>query len=177
MVKTNKALYRHKKSGVHPKVAQSIMRHSDINLTMSVYTHTLRGQESDAVAALPDLSLPSRRAQKAVATGTDSKSVENLEGKTAKWTPKWTPFLTPSAYSGCDRSAAVGNGHDKTPKNNSGHNCRESEKLDTESNRLAMVGTGEKEKPTVGFEPTTTGLQNQSSAIELRWHRAKKQGS
>ena len=30
-------------SGVHPKVAQSIMRHSDINLTMSTYTHTYRG--------------------------------------------------------------------------------------------------------------------------------------
>ena len=24
-------------------------------------------------------------------------------------------------------------------------------------------------KPTVGFEPTTTGLQNQSSTAELRW--------
>ena len=27
-------------SGTHPKVAQSIMRHSDINLTMSLYTHS-----------------------------------------------------------------------------------------------------------------------------------------
>ena len=25
-------------------------------------------------------------------------------------------------------------------------------------------------KPTVGFEPTTPGLQNQSSTVELRWH-------
>jgi len=30
-------------SGVHPKVVQSIMRHSDINLTMSRYTHIFRG--------------------------------------------------------------------------------------------------------------------------------------
>jgi hypothetical protein len=43
-------------SGVHPKVAQSIMRHSDINLTMSLYTHRLRGQESKAIAKLPELS-------------------------------------------------------------------------------------------------------------------------
>jgi len=43
-------------SGVHPKVAQSIMRHSNINLTMSLYTHTLRGQKSEAVNKLPDLS-------------------------------------------------------------------------------------------------------------------------
>ena len=56
-------------SGVHPKIAQSIMRHSDINLTMSLYTHTLRGQESEAIENLPDLSLPSMKKKKA--TGTD----------------------------------------------------------------------------------------------------------
>ncbi len=47
-------------SGAHPKVIQSIMRHSDINLTMSRYTHIFRGQESDAVVGLLDLSLPSK---------------------------------------------------------------------------------------------------------------------
>jgi len=45
-------------TGAHPKVAQSLMRHSDINLTMSRYSHVLIGQESEAVAALPDLSAP-----------------------------------------------------------------------------------------------------------------------
>ncbi len=43
-------------SGVHPKTAQTLMRHGDINLTMSRYTHTLRGQEATAVESLPDLS-------------------------------------------------------------------------------------------------------------------------
>ena len=42
--------------------------------------------------------------------------------------------------------------------------------LDKESNRLATVGIGEKGKPTDGFEPSTPGLQNQSSTVELRWH-------
>ena len=67
-------------SGVHPKTAQKIMRHSDINLTMSVYSHTFKGQESEAVAKLPDLSLPSKEKQQAVATGTeDGKNLaENL---------------------------------------------------------------------------------------------------
>ena len=37
-------------SGVNPKVAQSIMRHSDVNLTMSRNTHVYAGQE---VAAAP----------------------------------------------------------------------------------------------------------------------------
>jgi len=57
-------------AGVHPKVAQDLMRHSDINLTMSRYTHTLVGQQAKAINALPDLSQPSRQAQKR--TGTDN---------------------------------------------------------------------------------------------------------
>ena len=61
-------------SGVMPKVAQTIMRHSNINLTMNNYTHILTGQESEAVAKLPDLSLPSQDKQKSVATGTNGKS-------------------------------------------------------------------------------------------------------
>jgi len=61
-------------SGVHPKVAQSIMRHGDINLTMSLYTHTLRGQESEAVKSLPDLSLPSKESLKA--SGTDDRALD-----------------------------------------------------------------------------------------------------
>ncbi len=55
-------------SGVHPKVAQSIMRHSDINLTMSRYTHTLRGQEAEAIENLPDFSSPGQHQQKATGT-------------------------------------------------------------------------------------------------------------
>ncbi len=60
-------------SGVHPKIAQELMRHSDINLTMSLYTHTLRGQEADAVNKLPDFSAPSKESQRK--TGTDDANV------------------------------------------------------------------------------------------------------
>jgi len=42
------------------------MRHKDIDLTMSLYAHTLRGQESEAISKLPDLSQASERA-----SGTD----------------------------------------------------------------------------------------------------------
>jgi integrase len=67
-------------SGTHPKVAQSLMRHGDINLTMSRYTHIFRGQESKAVESLPDLSLPSAQTQRAIMTGTDGGKnlAENL---------------------------------------------------------------------------------------------------
>ena len=59
-------------AGVHPKIIQSIMRHSDINLTMPRYTHIFRGQESEAVAKLPDLGVSSRK-QRDATTGTNGK--------------------------------------------------------------------------------------------------------
>ncbi len=62
-------------SGVSMKTAQTILRHKDVNLTANVYTHVLRGQEAQAVAALPDLSLASMGAQVAVKTGTDDGDV------------------------------------------------------------------------------------------------------
>jgi integrase len=42
-------------AGVHPKVAQTILRHSDINMTLSRYSHVFAGQAAAAVAALPSL--------------------------------------------------------------------------------------------------------------------------
>ena len=89
--------------GVHPKVAQSIMRHGDINLTMSRYTHTLTGQEAKAVEAMPDLSLPSSGKQ--AATGTDDRCAAVAQNGPKRLTPK----LTPTAYSECNWSSAVGN--------------------------------------------------------------------
>jgi len=110
-------------SGVHPKVIQSIMRHSDINLTMSRYTHIFRGQESEAVAGMPDLSLPSKEAQKAVATGTDNRSVDAVQNTSKVLTPKWTPLLTPTAFPACNRPATLGNKQSNSQKNSKNDNC------------------------------------------------------
>jgi len=62
-------------AGVNPKEAQEIMRHKDINLTMNVYTHTLRGRKAEAVASLPDMSLNNLQKQTVVKTGTDDADV------------------------------------------------------------------------------------------------------
>jgi integrase len=40
-------------AGVHPKVAMDLMRHSDINLTMSLYTHGSHDQQTAAIDSLP----------------------------------------------------------------------------------------------------------------------------
>ncbi len=87
-------------SGVHPKTAQSIMRHSDINLTMNAYTHTLRGQEAEAINSLPNLSLSSGASQRA--TGTDDLAVESA------YKPAYKK-LTKNAYSDSNHPSLNGN--------------------------------------------------------------------
>ncbi len=60
-------------SGVHPKTAQSLMRHSTIALTMDRYTHTLRGADRAAIATLPSLDPEDRARQQR--TGTDDRAL------------------------------------------------------------------------------------------------------
>ncbi len=43
------------KSGVSPKMAQSLARHSDINLTMNVYTDVVLEDQAIAIELLPEL--------------------------------------------------------------------------------------------------------------------------
>jgi len=145
-------------NGVHPKVAQAIMRHSDINLTMARYTHTLRGQEAEAVRSLPDLSLPTSLAQRA--TGTDGRKES---------TPQLTPKSTPTAFSPCSRLATDGTTESSGLDESLIHNHFTIGELGTKSDRLTPAVRGKDEKPTDGFEPSTPGLQNQSSTVELRW--------
>ena len=73
-------------SGAHPKVAQAIMRHSTVELTLGRYSHIYKGQESAAVAGLPDLSKPSRQSQPAQATGTNGAELvsENTQNYLAQ---------------------------------------------------------------------------------------------
>ncbi|MFJ5210947.1 tyrosine-type recombinase/integrase [Streptomyces nigra] len=40
---------------VHPKVAQAILRHSQISMTMDVYTHVVGDREREAVGMLAEL--------------------------------------------------------------------------------------------------------------------------
>jgi len=65
-------------TGTHPKTAQQLLRHSKIDLTMSIYTHSLRDKETSAIASLPDLDiLPESQKQKM--TGTDNQKVDVTE--------------------------------------------------------------------------------------------------
>ncbi len=67
--------------GVTPRTAQAAMRHSDIGLTMNVYTDPRLldvGATLDALPALPLGSSPFDRGQEAKSTGTDSRRTSKL---------------------------------------------------------------------------------------------------
>jgi len=55
------------KAGIAPKVLMDLARHSDINLTMQVYSHTLVADRAKALEAVPDL------------TGSDDQEAEALK--------------------------------------------------------------------------------------------------
>jgi hypothetical protein len=54
-------------AGIHPKTAQELARHSDINLTMQAYTHLRTTDLSAALDTLPSLA-PNRETLKATGT-------------------------------------------------------------------------------------------------------------
>jgi integrase len=53
------------KAGVQPTIAKDFMRHSDINLTLSVYTDPRLLSEHEALDALPDLPLEQKPSEQA----------------------------------------------------------------------------------------------------------------
>lgn len=138
-------------SGIHPKVAQSLMRHSDINLTMSRYSHVFSGQESEAVAKLPDFSMAGQ--VQATATGTDGKTVTVAENTYSKTYSN----LTETNYSGCQGSAMDGNGQqDQKAVLSRNQACRKSliqSTLGTKKGPMSMPDTGFDEAEEEGFEP------------------------
>ena len=60
------------RAGVHPKHAMDLARHSDVNLTLARYSHTLMTDRAEALKALPDLTDEGRRQDRMRATGTDA---------------------------------------------------------------------------------------------------------
>ncbi len=64
--------------GVHPKVVQSLARHSTITLTMDRYTHSYHGEQTEALKALPILPPTDRKKNKKTGTDNAYSSPKNL---------------------------------------------------------------------------------------------------
>ena len=72
------------RGGVHPKLAQQLARHSTITLTMDRYSHTVMGDLSDALTALPDLDHPPAEQTRQRATGTFDAAASDDTRETAR---------------------------------------------------------------------------------------------
>ena len=58
------------RAGIHPKTAMDLARHSDINLTMARYSHTVVSDRGNALAALSKMTDDKDEPQQLRATGT-----------------------------------------------------------------------------------------------------------
>jgi site-specific recombinase XerD len=151
-------------AGVHPKTAQELARHSDIKLTMNRYTHVLRGELDKALDLLPDYgAMQTHQSTEVLMTGTDDQRVSSMADPVRQTHGDMINNQNDSAF-----CLALSGEKSRTPPNSGGQNVGESDggqtRMDGGESRNSQ---GIYEKPMVGFEPTTYGLQNRCSAVEL----------
>ena len=66
------------KAGVHPKIVQEIMRHSNINLTMGTYTHLQDSDKAEAISKLPPIKILKPKQAKTGTCDTPENLTANL---------------------------------------------------------------------------------------------------
>ncbi len=66
-------------TGAHPKVVQTVMRHSTITLTMDTYGHLFPGQEADAIGRLQSMLTKPTPTPALQATGTEDFQPESAQ--------------------------------------------------------------------------------------------------
>ena len=110
------------------------MRHSDINLTMSRYTHILRGQEAQAIDQLPDFSFIGKEHVRA--TGTDDKKAEQENGA---YKPAYKK-LTKNPYFDRQPMSEIGNTESKKQALSDHHNFINKGVLGKEKDQMSPLG-------------------------------------
>ena len=128
------------RGGVHPKLAQDLARHSDVNLTLSRYSHTQLAEQTSALAFLPSLdTLSCSDEGSGIGASCSGKPDEPVLHQCLRTFEQLQP----------------------TSVDSGGLNAGEPKRaqlLAALEDVLRFAGLTE--QPPVGFEPTTCGLQN-----------------
>ena len=144
-------------SGVHPKVAQQLARHSTITLTMDRYSHTRLVGLNAAVENLPSLARPERLMLDAA---TDTRPT--ADPVAAQDNPSVLVARRVAVFG--DVSCENGVTADETPlaqplSNEPSQRTRKALKIRASANDCGPVVTGDKPVSALGLEPRTYGLK------------------
>jgi len=134
------------RGGVHPKTAQALARHSTITLTMDRYSHSLMGEQAEALEVLPDLSEAAR--QSARATGTDGAVKTSESGS-----KNLADCL--ALFGGFRASEGVSDGRGK----GSGDNLVSHAESPAKQGGNAAIPSSINSVKALGIEPRTNGLK------------------
>jgi len=139
-------------ANVSPRTAQSVMRHSDIALTMNTYTDERLLDAAGAVAMLPDL--PIGPSAGGVSTGRRQNSKASTPSSPAATNPKKSvaPFVAPTADNSWRNCQDLADEPSETPNDG-----------DTKKPRETLVFAGFGEVEPKGVEPSTSALRTQRS--------------
>ena len=150
------------RSGVTPKLAMELMRHSDINLTLRRYTHTLLPERAAGIDALPDLdTAPDRQELRTTGTcdiGPDSSATGSAILDAIPVAPQELPVA-----SGCTLVENATDVSRRETPTKQGMQC-------TASHPIASPCTVDSSLRPAGLEPATPGLGNRCS-IQLSYER------
>ena len=129
------------KAGVAPKVAQELMRHSDVNLTLGIYSHVGMQDLAGAVEKLP--AMPFDREFNGTGSGFSCTKVALKTGKLGNYQ---------------DFSAVTG---DQIPVSASPQN---EQRKSHPNKQVTAIGSAHKKEPPLGLEPRTYALRKRRSA-------------
>lgn len=131
------------RGGVHPKVAQDLARHCDINLTMSRYSHTELAERAEALAKLPDYPTEQPAAEEPVPADAQPKAGPSVLGRRLGSNQRI-------------QETWVDSGRLNGPEPDRAQLLAALEEV--------LSAMGVTEQPPGGLEPSTCGLQNRCSA-------------
>ena len=134
------------KAGVAPKAAQTLLRHSDVNLTLSVYSHSEFDDLTASLDALPKFNA-------VIPTGMESASLHQL-----------APLLAPTSGKPCHSMACIGT----EPEQSALAVATSTKTKNPENEGDSASFSGSQEIGVTGFEPATPWSQTRcSSQAEL----------